>query len=86
MTLNEICEKLGGEQVGGRVIVTHEGKKEYATDVNGATFYLNELGTLLMQQLQQVEVFTDPAPVRAPKRKKGAELGLSADDIQIDLE
>jgi hypothetical protein len=48
MTLNELETHLNAESAGGRLIVWHDGKKQYITDLNGeGQPFLKEMGLIL---------------------------------------
>jgi molybdenum-dependent DNA-binding transcriptional regulator ModE len=94
INVSEIAQELGGEQVGNRVIVVHEGRKQYATELgDGGHAFLNELGIELMaayRARQQPAEEADPveaAPVEAkPARRKKGESLLGIDSLKIELE
>lgn len=86
MTLNELETRLGAESAGGRLVVWHEGKKQYITDINDAGEpFLNELGLMLHNEL-------DNAPVPAVKKREKkvvediAEAPVAtSDEVQIEV-
>jgi hypothetical protein len=89
MTLNELEKHLNAESAGGRLIVWHDGKKQYITDMNGdGEPFLNELGLMLHNAADAAVA----AAVAAPKKreKKIVEDVVEApvatsDDVQIEV-
>lgn len=89
MTLNELEKHLNAESAGGRLIVWHDGKKQYITDMNGdGEPFLNELGLMLHNAADAAAA----AAVAAPKKreKKIVEDVVEApvatsDDVQIEV-
>lgn len=81
MTLNELEIRLNAESAGGRLVVTHDGKKQYITDIgdDGQPF-LNALGLELHNAL-------DNQPVAAPKKreKKIESAAATSDEVQIEV-
>jgi hypothetical protein len=87
MTLNELETHLNAESAGGRLIVWHDGKKQYITDLNGeGQPFLNELG-LMLHNIADKEV---AAPVVKKREKKVVEDVVEApaatsDEVQIEV-
>jgi len=87
MTLNELEKHLNAESAGGRLVVWHDGKKQYITDINGSGEpFLNELG-LMLHNIADKEV---AAPVTKKREKKVVEDVVEApvatsDEVQIEV-
>jgi len=80
MTLNELEKHLNAESAGGRLVVWHDGKKQYITDMNGdGEPFLNELG-LMLHNIADKEA-------AAPKKreKKTESVVATSDDVQIEV-
>jgi hypothetical protein len=88
MTLNELEKHLNAESAGGRLIVWHDGKKQYITDMNGdGEPFLNELG-LMLHNAADAEVAVAAAPKKREKKivEEVAEAPVAAsDDVQIEV-
>lgn len=88
MTLNELEKHLNAESAGGRLVVWHDGKKQYITDINGdGEPFLNELG-LMLHNAADKEVAVAAAPKK--REKKVVEDVVEApaatgDDVQIEV-
>ena len=89
MTLNELEKHLNAESAGGRLVVWHDGKKQYITDMNGdGEPFLNELGLMLHNAADAAVA----AAVAAPKKREKkivedvveAPVAMS-DDVQIEV-
>ena len=86
MTLNELETRLGAESAGGRLVVWHEGKKQYITDIgDDGQAFLNALGIELHNEL-------DNAPIPAVKKREKkvvediAEAPVAtSDEVQIEV-
>jgi hypothetical protein len=81
MTLNELETRLKAESAGGRLIVWHDGKKQYITDIDGdGQAFLNELGLELHNAV-------DAEVAAAPKKreKKTESVVATSDDVQIEV-
>ena len=87
MTLNELEKHLNAESAGGRLIVWHDGKKQYITDINGdGEPFLNELGLLLHNAADAAVAAATPKK----REKKIVEDVVEApvamsDDVQIEV-
>ena len=88
MTLNELEKYLNAESAGGRLVVWHDGKKQYITDMNGdGEPFLNELG-LMLHNAADAAVAAAAAPKK--REKKIVEDVVEApvatsDDVQIEV-
>ena len=88
MTLNELEKHLNADSAGGRLVVWHDGKKQYITDMNGdGEPFLNELG-LLLHNAADAAVAAAAAPKK--REKKIVEDVVEApvatsDDVQIEV-
>jgi hypothetical protein len=89
MTLNELEKHLNAESAGGRLVVWHDGKKQYITDISGdGEPFLNELGLMLHNAADAAVA----AAVAAPKKREKkivedvveAPVAMS-DDVQIEV-
>ena len=88
MTLTELEKHLNAESAGGRLVVWHDGKKQYITDISGdGEPFLNELG-LMLHNAADAAVAAAVAP---KKREKmivedvvEAPVAMS-DDVQIEV-
>ena len=86
MTLNELEKHLNAESAGGRLIVWHDGKKQYITDMNGdGEPFLNELGLMLHNA-------ADAAVAATPKKREKKIVEdvvedpvAASDDVQIEV-
>ena len=88
MTLNELEKHLNAESAGGRLVVWHDGKKQYITEVgdDGQPF-LNELG-LMLHNAADAEVAAAAAPKKREKKivEEVAEAPVAmSDDVQIEV-
>ena len=81
MTLNELEKHLNAESAGGRLVVWHDGKKQYITEVgdDGQPF-LNELG-LMLHNASDAEVAVAPKK----REKKTESVVATSDDVQIEV-
>jgi hypothetical protein len=81
MTLNELEKHLSAESAGGRLVVWHDGKKQYITEVgdDGQPF-LNELG-LMLHNAADAEVAVAPKK----REKKTESVVATSDDVQIEV-
>ena len=82
MTLNELEIRLNAESAGGRLIVMHDGKKQYITDIgdDGQPF-LNALGLELHNAAEAA-----PAPTSKKREKKVVEdVATTGDDVQLEV-
>jgi hypothetical protein len=86
MTLNELEKRLNAESAGGRLVVWHDGKKQYITDINGdGEPFLNELGLMLHNAADNA-----PVPVVKKREKKVVEdvaetPAATSDEVQIEV-
>jgi len=68
--LDDVAKQVGGEVVGGCVIATVNGKKEYITQRNGSSVYPTELGMQVFANMDRVErmreVVAAPLPAGTP--------------------
>lgn len=82
MNLNELETRLNAESAGGRLIVMHEGRKQYITDIgdDGQPF-LNALGLELHNAAE-----AEPAPAPKKREKKVVEdVASTSDGVQIEV-
>jgi hypothetical protein len=81
MTLNELEKRLNAEAAGGRLVVMHDGKKQYITDIgdDGQPF-LNALGLELHNAADN-----EPTPVTKKREKKVESVVATGDDVQIEV-
>jgi hypothetical protein len=84
MTLNELEKRLNAESAGGRLVVFHDGKKQYITDIgDDGQAFLNELGLMLHNAADHT---TEPAPAPKKREKKVVEdVATTSDDVQIEV-
>ena len=97
MNIYELAEKIGAEVVGGRLLGTVNGKKQYLSDVgsDGQPFlnaegiaFANEPAPTVEVSVAEVAAVTEEVAVvteETPKRKKKNEAGVEVDDIQIEI-
>lgn len=69
--LDDVAKQVGGEVVGGCVIASVNGKKEYITQRNGSSVYATELGMQVFANMDRVErmreaVKAAPLPAETP--------------------
>jgi hypothetical protein len=88
MTLNELEKHLNAESAGGRLVVWHDGKKQYITDISGdGEPFLNELG-LILHNAADAAVAAAVAPKKREKKivedVVEAPVAMS-DDVQIEV-
>lgn len=90
MNAAEVAKKLGGEEVGGRVSVLHEGKRQYVMDIVDGHAFLNELGVMLIQAAHEVDetgpFAQEEVVAEKPARKGRKPAAPAADEITIDVE
>ena len=84
MTLSELETRLNAESAGGRLVVVHDGKKQYITDIgDDGQAFLNELGLMLHNAADNA---AEPAPAPKKREKKVVEdVASTSDDVQIEV-
>lgn len=84
MTLNELEKCLNAESAGGRLVVWHDGKKQYITDIgDDGQAFLNALGLELHNAADNA---AEPAPTPKKREKKVVEdVVATSDDVQIEV-
>jgi hypothetical protein len=81
MTLNELETRLKAESAGGRLVVMHEGKKQYITDIgDDGQAFLNALGLELHNAAD-----AEAAPAPKKRDKKVESVATTSDDVQIEV-
>lgn len=81
MNLNELETRLNAESSGGRLVVMHEGKKQYITDIgDDGQAFLNALGLELHNAAD-----AEPAPTPKKRDKKIESAVATSDEVQIEV-
>lgn len=81
-TVKELIERYNAEEVGGRLIATVDGKREYIADIGSGGFMLTEIGLRLEHDREQV-VVEEPVESEKPKRKKKADADVASEDVDF---
>lgn len=85
MTLNELEKHLNAESAGGRLVVWHDGKKQYITDIDGdGQAFLNALGLELHNIADKEAVAPKKREKKIVEEVTEAPVATS-DDVQIEV-
>ena len=82
--LDDVAKQVGGEVVGGCVIASVNGKKEYITQRNGSSVYATELGMQVFANMDRVERMREvvrAAPVLKPQAPAEDNLPPAEDNL-----
>jgi hypothetical protein len=83
MDINTLASKVGGEFVGGRLLATIDGKKQYLTLVGSdGKSILTEVGLKVSNELSLAE--PEPTALRRPRAKKAA--AVDTDELLENFE
>lgn len=82
MNAKDLIAKYNAEEVGGRLIATVNGKREYIANIDSSGFTLTPIGMMLEEQNKEVEPAKE---VEKPKRRK-KDADVSDDDLLAGLE